>query len=87
MPLILKLSLSKPDQAQCFEKKKLKKSCWLIDGFSVDMHCIAPVHNEYEMNAETKVHLAQAQASVYKAESFAGLKIFLLYLFDKKKKQ
>ena len=48
------------------------------------MHCIAPVHNEYEMNADTKVHLAQAQASVYKAESFAGLNIFLLYLFGKK---
>ena len=49
------------------------------------MHCIAPVHNEYEMNADTKVHLVQSQASVQKAESFAGINIFLLYLFGKKK--
>ena len=65
MSLILKLSLSKPDQAQCFEKKKEKKNLLAHRRLlSVDMHCIAPVHNEYEMNADTKVHLAQVQASV-----------------------
>ena len=49
------------------------------------MHCVTPVHYKKEINADTKVHLAQAQALIYKAESSAALNIFLLYLFGEKK--
>ena len=37
------------------------------------------------LNAHTKVHLAHVQAFFNKLESVAGEKIFLLYLFGKKK--
>ena len=44
-----------------------------MDGFK-----IAPVHNEKNMNADTKVHLAHIQAFFYKLESLAEENIIAL---------
>ena len=52
---------------------------------------IAPVHNEKNVNADTKIHLAHVQAFFFffrNSESLAGENIIIvLYLFGKKKKK